>query len=289
MIFFILSILLYWLQNFSNKKFCLGVGQSAVGISLVQNAICCLCASAVLFATCRFEGLDAELFLPAALFGATYLGTVFLLLCAFMRGVMGLSTLLCNVGNFIAAFYGMLRFGDVFTPFIAGGYVCMLAAVILATPKKQSGERGGMVWFLFALGSGLCNGAVASVKREAVGFLADGIQPFLAVGFLFAGLFALLFALATKQNRAYAWGILSRPRVVLFGVLAGVGTAGANLCQMLSLNALPSTVVYPLTSGILVVSLWLASLLIYKETTAKPRNIVSVILCVVAIVLANIK
>ena len=44
-----------------------------------------------------------------------------------------------------------------------------------------------------------------------------------------------------------------------------------------------------MTSGILVVSLWLASLLIYKETAAKPRNIVSVILCVAAIVLANIK
>ena len=109
----------------------------------------------------------------------------------------------------------------------------MLAAVILATPKRQNGEKGGIVWFLFALGSGLCNGAVASVKREAVGLLADGIQPFLAVGFLFAGLFALLFALASKQNRVYAWNVLKRPRVTVFGVLAGVGTSGAYLCQML--------------------------------------------------------
>ena len=288
MIFFILSILSYWLQNFANKKFSSLSTDRSAGTSLVQNAICCLCASILLFITGGFKPLTVETVLMAALFGIAYLGTVFMLLCAFMRGTVGLSTLMCNIGMFIASFYGMLRFGDSFTPFIAAGYVCMLLAVILATPSRKSDDRGGTVWFLFALGSGLCNGIVASVKREAVGASSDSIQSFLALGFLFAGIFAAAFAFSLKKNRAHALPVIKRPSAVLFGVLAGAGTAFANLFQMQALTQLPSTIVYPLTSGILVVSLWLASLLIYKETKAKLRNVISVILCVAAIILANI-
>lgn len=289
MIFFIISILLYLLQNVSNKKFCTCVGSSSTGTALIQNGICCLCASVVLVIYGGFHILSPGALCLAILFGISYLGTVFLLLLAFSTGTVGLSTLLCNIGMFIAAFYGMIRFGDAFTVFIAAGYACMLAAVILTTPRKKEDERGGVRWFLFALGSGLCNGFVASVKREAVGILPEGIPSFLAIGFLFASLFALTFAFAVPKHRERASHVIKRPRILLFGALAGVGTAGANLFQMQALTTLPSTVVYPLTSGILVVSLWLASLWIYRETTAKPRNIISVILCVLAIILANIK
>ena len=289
MIFFVFSILMYLLQNISNKKFCASVEKSSTGTALIQNAICCLCAFALLAVNSGFRLPSIELTVLAILFGISYLGTVFLLLLAFANGTVGLSTLLCNIGMFIAAFYGVVRFNDAFTVFIALGCVCMLAAVILATPEKKKDECVGRSWFLFALGSGLCNGVVASVKREAVGLTPEGISSFLAVGFLFAGLFALVFAFVPTKHREQAWYVVKRPRIVIFGVLAGIGTAGANLFQMQALTSVPSTVIYPLSSGILVVTLWLASLWIYRETTAKPRNILSVILCVLAIILANIK
>lgn len=289
MIFFVLSILMYLLQNASNKKFCACVKTSSTGTALIQNAICCLCACALLAISSGFRLLSIKMSVIAILFGISYLGTVFLLLLAFANGTVGLSTLLCNIGMFIAAFYGVVRFSDALTVFIAAGGVCMLAAVILATPGKKKDEHVGRHWFLFALGSGFCNGVVASVKREAVGIAPQGISAFLAVGFLFAGLFALFFAFVNPKHREQALYVVKRPRIVIFGVLAGVGTAGGNLFQMQALTSLPATVVYPLTSGILVVSLWLASLWIYRETTAKPRNILSVILCVLAIILANIK
>ncbi len=290
MLFFVLSICMYWLQNFSNKRFCIVAGESSIGSALIQNSVCCLCASAVLMAVNRAGELPSSAFFFSALFGGAYLGTIFLLLCAFMRGSVGLSTLLCNIGSFVAAFYGALRFKDPFTPLIATGFICMLTAVILSVPKKRSDESVGIKWFLFAFSSGLCSGIVSSVKREAVAKIPpENVGLFLAVSFLWAGFFALLFALLFKQNRSDARKIMKQPRLLCLGAFAGIGTAGANLFQMRALLTIPSTIVYPMTSGIVVVTLWLASLLIYKETTAKPRNILSVILCVLAIVLSNLK
>lgn len=82
--------------------------------------------------------------------------------------------------------------------------------------------------------------------------------------------------------------VLRRPKLVLCGALAGVGTAGGNLFQMLALTRLSSAVVYPLTSGFLVVSLWFASYLLYRETRLTWKNCLSVILCVAAIVMFNL-
>ena len=74
---------------------------------------------------------------------------------------------------------------------------------------------------------------------------------------------------------------------MLCGLFAGVGGVLANLFQMKSLVSIPSTVVYPLTSGLLVVILWLASVFIYKESRMRARNIAAVILCLFAILFSN--
>lgn len=288
MIFFILSILMYWLQSYGNKKFCQKIGESSFKTSLIQNAICCLSASAVLFLSGGINIASEKIFFVSLLFGITYLGTVFLLVCSLMSGPVGLSTLMCNIGMFIAAFYGMVRFKDPFTTTIGAGFVCMLLAVILATPEKENLSNGGLKWFCFALGCGVCNGIMASIKREAVEISPTEIKSVLTLGFLFAGLFAALLAFIPKTNRSLSLKVAKSRSIIFVGLLTGVATSLANLFQMQSLITLPSTVVYPLTSGILVVSLWLASLVIYKETTAKPRNILSVVLCVGAIVLANL-
>lgn len=288
MIFFVLSILSYLVQDFSNKGYCLRVKKSSFGSSLVQNAICCFCSFFALLLTGSVGALPLSLLPLAVLFGISFLSTVFLLLCAFMHGTVGLSTLICNIGSFVAAFYGVVRFGDRFTVFIACGYVCMLAAVILCTPRTDRGEKGGMTWFLLALGSGISNGVVASVKREAVALAADDIQSFLAFGFLFAGVFASVFVLVSRQNRALACEVLRAPKTVLCGVLAGAGGALANLFQMLSLKSVPSTVVYPLTAGLLVVILWLASVFVYRESRCKMRNVIAVVCCLLAILFSNL-
>lgn len=289
MLFFAISIFLYLLQNFSNKQFSYTVKRSSTGITLVQNGVCVFCAAATLLCIGGFKILPIELMLLAVAFGCLYLLTVFLLLKAFTLGPMGNSTLLCNVGMFISAFYGIVRFGDDFTAFIALGAVLLFLAVLLCTPTDKEQKNGGLTWFLVALSSGLSNGIVASVKREAVALCPDDVQTFLFWGFLFAAIAALVVITLFKKNRADAATVIKRPKLLVCGILAGVGTAGANFFQMLALKTVSSAIVYPLTSGVLVVALWLASYLLYKETKLKVKNILAVIFCVAAIILVNIK
>ena len=165
----------------------------------------------------------------------------------------------------------------------------MLVSIILSTPKGKDGESGSWKWFLFAIGSGLCNGAVASVKREAVSMAGVSADNFLIWGFIFASIIAFFTICINKERLSDAKKVVSDKKLILCGVFAGVGTAGGNLFQMLALTRLSSAIVYPFTAGVLVISLYLASLLIYKEIGFKLKNAVAVLLCIGAIVLINIK
>ena len=288
MIFLVLSILMYLVQNFSNKQFSQRNKNSSSDIALVQNGLCTL-VSAITLAVCGgVRVLPPYEMLLAVLFGGLYLSVVFLLLKAFTCGSMGASTLLCNIGPFVSISYGIIRFGDEFTSFIAIGAVCLLGAVILATPKGDNDKEGGMKWFLLALSSGLVNGVTASAKREIVA-VTDDVRNFLVWGFLFAALIAFGILVFKKSGRNSVKNVFGKPSLLLCGVGAGVGTAGANLFQMEAIFVgVSSAIVYPVTAGFLVASLWLMSLFVYKETTVRWQNILSVILCITAIVFINL-
>ncbi len=287
MIYFLFSIMMYLVQNFSNKQFGRNAEKSSDGISLVQNGICTFSAAVCLAVFGKAELMPVGMMLWAALFSVFYLLTVFLLLKAFQSGSMGNSTMLCNIGMFLSAVYGVIRFGDDFSLLIILGGLCFLGTVILSTPKKEKGEKNGVKWFLYALGSGVANGAVGALKRETVAIYGGNIQNFLMWSFLFAAAIACILILVDKTKRTDAVIVLKKRSLLLCGVFAGVGTAGANLFQMKALLTVPSTIVYPFTAGALVVLLWLASWLLYKEVKLKMRNVLSLILCVAAILLIS--
>ena len=282
------SILSYLLQNFSNKQFSLSIKKTSAGTTLIQNGLCVCSAALFLMIVSGLKPLPFSVIGLAVLFGILYLLTVFLLLKAFSLGSMGASTLLCNIGNFISTFYGILRFHDAFTLYIAIGTVFLLCAVLLSTPRDRTAQRGGMRWFVTALASGLCNGAVASVKREAVALYAGDIQSFLMWGFFFATLTAIVIFCSQKRNRTDWHVVAQQPKLLLFGLLAGLGTAAANFCQMQAIRYVSSAIIYPLTSGFLVVALGVASVVIYKEARFTRGNLIAILCCVIAIVLVNL-
>lgn len=289
MIFFTFSILMYLVQNISNKHFSLNAPNNSTGVSLVQNGICTLSSAIILILFNGIEFMSAGLTLLALLFGITYLSTIFLLIKAFTLGSMGNSTLLCNIGMFISAIYGIVKFKDDFSAFILIGGICMLLAVVMSVPRDNNPKSCGKVWFMFALLSGVSNGVTASVKREAVALCPDNPHTFLTWGFLFAAIISFIILSANKVCRNQGRMVLGSKALICCGIGAGIGTAGANLFQMLAVKTVSSAIIFPFTAGFLVVSLWLLSLLVYKETKLKLRNILSVILCLMAIILINIK
>ena len=116
MTFLILSLLFYLLQNFGNKEFNRrSKDVSFKEKSLIQNGVCVLIASFVMLLAGGGKIMSLPLMLMAVLFGICYLLTIFLLLRSFDGGTLGTSTLLCNLGMFISAMYGVIRFNDKFT------------------------------------------------------------------------------------------------------------------------------------------------------------------------------
>ncbi len=288
-VFFALSIAFYLLQNMANKEFGRRYGKGASAASLSQNGLCVAACALIMGLLGGASPIPAPFLLLALLFGICYLATVFFLMQAMSSGPLGDSTLMCNIGMFISALFGILAFGDSFTPGIAIGGLCMLAAVILSTPKSDQSRSGR--WFAFALSSGLVNGITASVKSTAVRLGGDlDLKVFLFWGFLFASLGFLILTLILHDVRRTLVELTgSHPiGVPLCGLLAGLGTSLANLFQMLAVGQVSSAIVYPFTAGFLVVSLWLVSLLIYRETKARAANIIAVLLCVAAIILQNL-
>jgi len=287
LVFFILSLCFYLFQNIANKEYGRRYGKGSSSASILQNGMC-VCFSALVMAIPGGIHILPPLFLLLALlFGCFYLLTVFFLLCAFSYGSMGGSTLLCNIGMFISALYGIFMFHDNFTAGIGLGMVCMLMAVILSTPHGEG--TGSLKWFIFALASGLSNGIVASIKSTAVRLGADlDMRVFLFWGFLFSTLiFGIL--LINRPVRTAAVGVITKAPagVLLCGLGSGVGTSLANLFQMRSLESISSAIVYPFTAGFLVVILWLLSLVFYKEVRLQLRNIFSILLCIAAILFVN--
>ena len=288
LVFFMLSLCLYLLQNISNKEYGRRYGKGSSAASVLQNGIC-VCFSALVMALpgsiCL---LPSAFLLLAALFGCFYLLTVFLLLCAFSHGSMGGSTLLCNIGMFISALYGILVFRDDFTAGIGVGMVCMLTAVVLCTPRGDG--TGSLKWFWFALASGVSNGIVASIKSTAVRLGTDlDMRVFLFWGFLMASLMFCMLLLFHRPVRLEAGNIIRTTPcgVLLCGLGSGIGTSMANLFQMRALEHISSAIVYPFTAGFLVVILWLTSLLIYKEVRLRLPHVLSVLLCIAAILFVN--
>ena len=165
-LFFVVSLLFYLLQNVSNKEYGRRFGKGTSSASVLQNGMCVCFSAAVMALPGGIGPMPLPFMLLAMLFGCFYLLTVFLLLRAFSFGSIGGSTLLCNIGMFISALYGVFVFRDDFTAGIGVGMACMFGAVILSIPKDKG--SGGMKWFGFALASGISNGIVASVKSTAV-------------------------------------------------------------------------------------------------------------------------
>ena len=67
MLFFVISLMLYLLQNFSNKQFSGMIDRSGVSVTLVQNGLCVLSAAVILAVSGGMQVMPPSLMLLAAL------------------------------------------------------------------------------------------------------------------------------------------------------------------------------------------------------------------------------
>ena len=289
MLFFILSLTAYMVQNFSNKTFSLKFGSR---LAPIQNALCVLGAATVL-ATVGYAGaMPAIGFLFAGIYGVTYFATIYFLLCAVSAGSLGLSTIICNMGNLLSTVFGICAYQDPLNGFTVSGIFFMILAVICSAPTASTKARAGYAWFFFALGSAFCNGMLGSLKIHVTRSLPEVRSgTFLFWSFLFASVVGVII-IFSKILRGLpvreCTADLGKKTVI--GLGAGFGTALGNLFFFLALSSnISSAILFPLNTGTLSVLLFLMSWLLFKDVKPSKKNFCALAVCVLGVILINIK
>ena len=289
MLFFILSLAAYMLQNFSNKTFSLKFGSK---LAPIQNALAVLGAATVLLVAGYARPMPAIGFLFAGIYGVMYFATIYSLLRAVTAGSLGLSTIVCNMGNLLSVIIGVLGYRDPFNVFTAIGIVFMILAIICSAPSTRNERCSGYAWFLFALGSALGNGVLGSLKIHVTRSLPEVASgTFLFWSFLFASAIGLLIISAAilrglpARECTAAFG-----KKALVGLGAGIGTALGNLFFFLALASnISSAILFPLNTGMLSVLLFLMSWLVFGDIKPSKKNFSALFVCILGVIFINIK
>ena len=289
MIFFVLSLMAYMLQNYSNKTFSLKFGRAEAPI---QNELCVVGAALVLLVAGYARSMPSIAFLFAAIYGLMYFLTIYFLLLAVSGGSLGMSTIICNMGNIFSALFGILFYADPFGVFTVIGSVCMVLAVILSAPVSDKKKPQGRAWFFFALLSASTNGVLGSFKIHVTRTMPElHSGTFLFWSFLFASVFGFVIILLEVMRGLPVRKCVARLGTkALTGLGAGIGTALANLFFVLALASdVSSAILFPLNTGLLSVLLFLMSWLVFKDTKLTKRNVAALVICVLGAVFINIK
>lgn len=290
MIFLVLSLAAYLVQNYANKIFAQKFGGR---LAPIQNALCVMGAALVLLLAGYARSMPKIAFLYAGIYGTVYFLTVYFLLRAMSGGPLGLCNIICNMGNFLSMLFGVFAYSDPFNAFTVVGSVMMILATVFSAPSSGRSDGGrGFGWFIFAVGSALCNGVLGSFKiyiTKSLPEVASG--TFLFWAFVFASVVGVLI-IGVEVLRGLPLGecTASLGKKALIGLGAGFGTALGNLFFYLALASKTSSVILiPLHCGSLSMLCFLMSLLVFRDTKLTKRNVAALVVCILGIIFINIK
>lgn len=288
MVFIFIGIAAYLLQNFSNKIFI----RNFKGENTYQNVL------SLLFTTLIFAVINGISFLPTASFilsivyGICYFGTIWCLVKSFNTGVLGIATIICNMGRLLSTFFGIIVYHNKCNIFTIIGMILMLTVMILSSPLgEKSDNKKGYGWFFFALGSAAFNGILGIINTVVTTEYKDvSSQKFLLWGFVFATIVGAIFLSIEKSKTKTTPDCIKKPKKwALCSLGCAVGNAGGNFFIMKALETGTSSgIVFPVQTGLLSLLLWGMSYFVFKEVKATPRNLVALFLCIAGIILISI-
>ena len=96
-----------------------------------------------------------------------------------------------------------------------------------------------------------------------------------------------LIAILKLRGTSFTTWLLRKREFTLCAAGVGLGTAGGNTFQMLSLTLLPAIVGFPLVQGCVVLSLWVLSLIIYHDKVTA-SGIIALICGIAGIIMLSI-
>ena len=283
MLFLIVAVLLFLMQNLSFKGFSrrfpntLAETARMSRVALPLGALCLLPAGGAALLSPAGFGLSAT-------FSVCYVLTNALYQASLAYGPFSLSAMLSSMGLLVTVVMNLLLWHESLTALRVAGVACMLVVIVMTGLGRRQGKLS-LRWFLLSLGAMVTNG-LCGVTQKAYQMLegAPNSSAFNFWSFLFAGFIYLCVSLLCRAEPLPA---PSRRPYALCTLSVGVTTVVANLFMLRSLNHIPSVVAYPVMQGSLVALIALCSLVIYREKLT-PRTLVSLLVSIAGIVLLNL-
>jgi drug/metabolite transporter (DMT)-like permease len=289
MIYVILAISFFFLQNVSNKEFTRRFKSALPGLALFDGLALSV-ASVALMLTGGLSPLPGPQLLLAAGFAVLFVITVFLIVLTMASGPMGMSALLINMSMVIPTTMGLLIWHESLSLVKGLGILCMTAVLIISgLSEKGKGKSANLKWFLLALVTMVCNGSLSVLQKVLTSsFENPSIVSFNCVSFGIGALLCWALALIFKlRGQDLSPWTSNKKTLALCAAGMGLGTVGGNLFNTLALTVLPASVSFPLVQGTVIVVLLVGSAFLYKERLNK-AGYLSVALGLAGIVLLSL-
>ena len=274
--FFILAFLSAFMRNICNKEFTKRF--TAGETNLFYQAI-------TLTVTCFFSAVAGGMHAPNMLFlimstvyAVVFVATVYLMIVCYSKGPMALVSLVLSMSSIVPVLVGLIGFREEMNLFKGIGLVCAFTVLILSwrdgeakSGKKKYKYIPAKIWLPVTL---LCmglNGILSSLQNMAVQWAPNGNSMiFNFWSYLLGALICWVILLIRKAGGQKFPEVTKSPKsFTALSLLSGVGCAGINLLIMLALVYIPSSICYPLMSTVSTTSVFLLSLLYYKEGHSK--------------------
>ena len=288
--YLIISIACFIVQNMSNKEFSRRFDCRVPGLALFNAIALTFCAGALALAGGLSGALSGGAWVLALCFAVTFVVTVMLIVIAMSMGPMGATVLIINMSMMLPVTAGLVAWGETLTAPKLIGICCMLLVLIFsAMGGKGDSKRGGLKWLLLTIVTMICNG-VLSIQQKLLSlwFPNDGVTTFSLAAFGSAALLCwVLVGVFRLRGVSFGPWLERKAQLTLCAAGVGLGTAGGNTFQLISLTLLPAVVAFPLVQGSVVLSLWVLSLIVYRDKVTVP-GLISLASGIAGIVLLSI-
>ena len=199
MLFLIVAVLLFLLQNLSFKEFSrrfpntLAETARMSRIALPLGALCLIPAGGAAL-------LSPVGFAVSAAFSVCYVLTNALYLASLACGPFSLSAMLSSMGLLVTVVMNLLLWHESLTALRVAGVLCMVVVIVMTGLGRREG-RLSLKWFLLSLGAMVTNG-LCGVTQKAYQMLDASPNPsaFNFWSFLFAGAIYLAISLARRAQ-----------------------------------------------------------------------------------------
>ncbi len=305
MLFAILTLLTFGVQNLACKEY-----GRRFPATMYSQCVMVVVSQIVVVAIMAILGgaqmMPLRGFMLAALFGLMFVQTLTSMTMTLSLGHMGISLLIQNSSLVVPVIYGMILWNEKMSVSKGIGIACVLAMLVLSAGDLSTPDGNAPVskankgrWLLYLslafIGDSVLAILQGTMSRECANISSVTFTFWTsAFSVLFAAIMVVYFRIRGCGALLPAWKG-SAWFAMLCGAI-GAGTAGGNCFTIIAggnayaqplLRAIPSTVLFPMRSGGLVLIMWALGIWIYKEKVSR-RGIWMLIIGLTGLVLLNL-